>query len=102
MIENGGFQAAKAEIQWIAARFRGAKFHGCVRPVRGRGEPVEDRAARVAQREQLCDFVVGFACGIIARLSQLAVMKERTGVLSDDAAGEAYDKVAKLLALGYP
>src|SRR5207302_4873952 len=76
MIEHGGFYSAEAEVKRIAARFRWTEFHRRGRTAGGRCQPVENRAAGIAQGEQLCHFVVGFARCVIARLAQLAVVKE--------------------------
>ena len=74
VIEDGGFDSAEAEVERIAARFRGREFYRC-RHVCGRGcgEAIEDWSAGIAEREELGDFVVGFAGGVIARLGDFFV-----------------------------
>ncbi len=74
MVEDGGFDAAKAEVERVAARFGGREFYGCG-SIGGCGscEAVEDRTAGVAEGKELRDFVVGFAGSVIARLRDFFV-----------------------------
>ena len=74
MVEHGGLDAAETEVERIAARFGRPEFYGSGR-VGGSGgcEAIEDRSAGIAEREELGDFVVGFAGGIVACLRDFLV-----------------------------
>ena len=60
-------QSRKAEL--VTGQFRSVK--GAALGIAFSCELVQERAARVAESEQLCDLVVGFACGVVAGGAQL-------------------------------
>src|SRR5258708_38486282 len=75
VIEDGGLQAAKTKIVGIAARFNRAELHRSGNAIRCSSKPVENRPAWIAEAQQLGNFVVCFAGGIVARLADFAILK---------------------------
>src|ERR1700730_7932896 len=89
--EDGGLDAAEGEVEvrafaaeWgllvrgsaavaMDARFDLAEGEGDGAGMAVRGEGVDPGAARVAEAEQLCDLVVGFAGGVVDGAAYVAV-----------------------------
>ena len=72
MVEDGGFESAETEIEGVAFHFGEAEFYrgrGGVAGVACGGEAIENRASGIAEGEELGDFVVGFAGGVVAGLA---------------------------------
>src|SRR6202043_2369543 len=67
--------AAKTEIVRIAARFDRAELHWGGNAIRCNSKPIENRPSGIPKPEQLGDFVVRFAGGIVARLADSAIVK---------------------------
>ena len=75
MVEDGGLESAETEIEGVALHFGGAEFYGGGRRCRWHdgGEAIEDGAAGIAEGEELGDFVVGFAGGVVAGLADFPI-----------------------------
>src|SRR5437870_11017591 len=77
MIEHCGFQATEAEVERVATGLCRAELHRRGGYLGGSRQPVKNGPSRVANRQQLRDFVISFARRVVARLSEPAVAKKR-------------------------
>src|SRR5580704_11830375 len=84
VVQDGGLDSAEAEIVGIAFDFYRSKIRRVFSAefFAGGGlrrELVDDRAARIAEREEPGNFVVGFAGGVVARAAEAAEFKSALG-----------------------
>lgn len=84
--------ARARELPWVGVHHLAAHVHGALMPDMEAGDPVQ---------YPLVALVVSGGHTALYRSSAPDVF-ETLGQTRDDAAGEAYDKVAKLLELGFP
>src|SRR5208282_2005731 len=80
VVQDRRLQSTETEIQWIAARLRRSKLYRRRRSIRGRRQPIQNRSSRITQSQQLRDLVVRFPRGVIARLSNFAILQQPTRV----------------------
>ncbi len=82
--QNRGLQSAEAEVERVAFHARERELDGF--RIAMRGELIDNRAAGITEAEQLGDFIVGFAGGVVASSAEQAV-RENLRELRTDACG---------------